>query len=151
MNRTKLGLALALALSATACGGSDPGPLDGIDSLVFLQRASRNETGDIFQYTSYQPGAKLVKLSPPTADGVLTQLCCSKAGAEFADIDISSYDLSYDAKEIVFAGKLNGQSRYGLFLLHLDTGVVDPVSGLAETTTMLAWSVGSSSSASAPV
>ena len=127
VNRTKLGLALALALSATACGGSDPGPLDGVDSLVFLQRASRNETGDIFQYTSYKPGAKLVKLSPPTADGVLTELCCSNAGSEFAAIDISSYDLSYDAKEIVFAGKLNGNSHYGLFLLHLDTGVVDEV------------------------
>ena len=83
--------------------------------------------GDIFQYTSYKPGAKLVKLSPPTADGVLTELCCSNAGSEFADIDISSYDLSFDAKEIVFAGKLNGQARYGLFLLHLDTGVVDQV------------------------
>ena len=127
MNRTKLGLALAAALTATACGGSDPGPLDGVDSLVFLQRAARNEMGDIFQYTSYKPGAKIVKLSPPTADGALTELCCSKAGAEFADIDISSYDLSFDAKEIVFAGKLNGQARYGLFLLHLDTGVVDQV------------------------
>lgn len=126
MNRTKLAFALALALGATACGGSDPGPLDGVDSLVFLQRAPR-DTGDIFQYNSYKPGAKLVKLSPPTADGVLSELCCSKAGSEFADIDISSYDLSFDAKEIVFAGKLNGNARYGLFLLHLDTGVVDQV------------------------
>ncbi len=127
MNRTKLSLALALALGATACGGTDPGPLDGVDSLVFLQREKRNEMGDIFQYTSYKAGAKLVKLSPPTADGKLTELCCSNAGSEFADIDISSYDLSYDAKEIVFAGKLTGNSRYGLFVLHLDTGVVDQI------------------------
>jgi hypothetical protein len=127
VNRTKLALALALSLAATGCGGSDPGPLDGVDSLVFLQRTARNETGDIFQYTSYLPGARLVKLSPPTADGVLTELCCSNAGSEFADIDISSYDLSFDAREIVFAGKLRQGSRYGLFLLHLDTGIVDEV------------------------
>lgn len=128
MNRIRTSLALAaFALATTACGSSDPGPLDGVDSLVFLQRVKRNDTGDIFQYTSYKPGAKLVKLSPPTADGVLTELCCSGAGAEFADIDISSYDLSFDGKEIVFAGKLSGGSRYGLFLLHLDTGVVDEV------------------------
>jgi hypothetical protein len=125
--RSKLALALTVALGTTACGGSDPGPLDGIDSLVFLQRAARNETGDIFQYTSYEPGARLVKLSPPTADGKLTELCCSNAGSEFAAIDISGYDLSFDAREIVFAGKLNASSHYGLFLLHLDTGVVDEI------------------------
>ncbi|HVV81548.1 MAG TPA: hypothetical protein VHE35_00670 [Kofleriaceae bacterium] len=125
MNRSKLALALATALGFAACGGSDPGPLDGIDSLVFLQRTARNETGDIFQYSSYKPGGRLMKLSPPTADGKLTELCCSQQGSEFADIDISAYDLSFDAKEIVFSGKLSANTRYGLFILHLDTGVVD--------------------------
>ena len=33
-------------------------------------------------------------------------ICCDKAGAEFAKIDISGYDISFDAKEIVFSGKL---------------------------------------------
>ncbi len=125
-NRWSWGLALgALAIGATACGGGDPGPLDGVDSIVFLQRPARNEMGDIFQYTSYLPGARLVKLSPPTADGQLTNLCCDQAGAEYANIDISGYDLSFDAREIVFSGKLSAQQHYALFVLHLDTGAVD--------------------------
>ena len=125
------GIALSAAMfGAVACAGSDPGPLDGVDSVVFLQRPKRNETGDIFQYTSYVPGARLVKLSPPTADGELTVLCCdpAKLGAEFGQIDISGYDLSFDAREIVFSGKLDDRSSYALFVLHLDTGTVDQLS-----------------------
>ncbi len=55
--------------------GFDPRPsLVNIDSLVVLQRPARNDMGDIFQYTSYIPNtpsgkaARLVKLTPPTAD-----------------------------------------------------------------------------------
>ena len=94
-------IALGVALLAIAGGcGSDntAGPLGNVEALVILQRPKRNDMGDIFQYTSYIPGAQLVKLSPPTADGTLTVLCCDKAGAEFANIDISGYDISFDAK-----------------------------------------------------
>src|SRR6185312_12819004 len=124
--RNKQSIAFGTALFAAVfgagagCGNDDnTGPLGDVDALVILQRPKRNDMGDIFQYTSYVPKARLVKLSPPTADGVLTTLCCDKAGAEFADIDISSYDISFDAKEIVFAGKLNAGQRYGLFRLTL--------------------------------
>src|SRR5688500_163385 len=108
MNRTKLALTLAAATLGTSagCGGEDPGPLDGVDSVVFLQRPRRNEMGDIFQYTSYIPGARIVKLSPPTADGELTVICCDQDAA-FAQADLSGYDLSFDAREIVFAAKLS--------------------------------------------
>lgn len=117
-------IALGAALLA-ACGGSDnTGPLGNVDSLVILQRAARNDMGDIFQYTSYIPGAKLIKLSPPTADGKRTVLCCDKAGPEFANIDIQAYDISFDAKQIVFAGKLSESDHYGLFLLTLADGSV---------------------------
>ncbi len=69
MTRIQLGIALSAALlGAAACGGTDPGPLDRVDSFVFLQRAARNEMGDIFQSTSYLPGGRLVTLSPPTAE-----------------------------------------------------------------------------------
>ena len=66
-------IAIGAALFTTAgigCGGDDnSGPLGSVDSLVILQRPKRNDAGDIFQYTSYIPGAHLVTLSPPTADG----------------------------------------------------------------------------------
>jgi hypothetical protein len=112
-----------------SCGGDDSaGALGDVKSLVFLQRVKQNVAmGDIFQYTSYRPGARIVKLEPPTADGKLTVLCCDEttlAGAEFKNIDISGYDLSFDAQKIVFAGKLNDNSRYGLFVLTLADGKV---------------------------
>ena len=76
--------------------------------------------------TSDTPAAqRLVKLSPPTADGKQTTICCDQAGPEFANIDISGYDISFDAKQIVFAGKLAANQRYGLFLLTLADGNVE--------------------------
>jgi hydrazine synthase alpha subunit-like protein len=124
-----IGAAL-FTLGSIGCGGGDgenSGPLSSIDALVILQRPKRNDTGDIFQYTSYVPGARLVKLSPPTADGTLTTLCCDKAGPEFKNVDISGYDLSFDAKSIVFSGKLSDNQNYGLFLLQLADGSVTQI------------------------
>jgi hypothetical protein len=108
-------------------GGDEPSALSSVDALVILQRPKRNDQGDIFQYTSYAPGARLVQLKPPAADGKLTTLCCDKAGAEFKNIDISSYDLSFDAKSIVFSGKLSASQTYGLFLLQLADGSVTQI------------------------
>jgi hypothetical protein len=100
------------------CGGDESGPLGSVDSLIILQRAKRNDGGDVFQYTSYIPGARLVQLSPPTADGTLTTICCDQ-DPEFSKADISGYDISFDAKTIVFSAKLNDNESYGLFLLQL--------------------------------
>jgi hypothetical protein len=126
-NRKTFALTIAAATLgsslAVGCGGDD-GPMDGIDSIVFVQRPRRNEMGDIFQYTSYIPGAHIAKLSPPTADGTLTYICCDQDPA-FAQADISGYDLSFDAREIVFAAKLSDQTNYGLFILTLDNGNIE--------------------------
>ena len=117
--------ALIMTAAGLGCGGStDTGPLGNVESLVILQRPKRNDTGDIFQYTSYVAGARLVKLTPPTADGKLETICCDKAGSEFSAIDISGYDISFDAKTIVFSGKLKDSEKYGLFLLTIETGAV---------------------------
>ena len=41
-------------------------------AIIFLQRVARNDgVGNVFDYTSYEPGARLVKLEPPSADGKL--------------------------------------------------------------------------------
>src|SRR6478672_10066007 len=127
MKSIAIGAAL-LSAAGLGCGGEDSsGPLGNVDALVILQRPKRNDMGDIFQYTSYIPGAKLVKLSPPTADGKQTVICCDKAGPEYANIDISGYDISFDAKTIVFAGKLAENQKYGLFILTLADGHVEQI------------------------
>lgn len=125
MKRPLTGIALSALLVITACGSGDPGPIDGVDEVVFLQRQLRGGTGDIFQYTSYMPGARLVKLSPPTADGKLTVLCCDNMGPEYADMDIMAYDISFDAREIVFSAKLSSDTRYSLFILSLESNTVE--------------------------
>ena len=133
MKTLALGLSLVTMTGGVGCGGDDnSGPLGNVDSLIILQRPKRNDMGDIFQYTSYLPktpsgaNARLVKLEPPTADGVQTTICCNNVpGLE--NVDISGYDISFDAKTIVFAGKLSNNTTYGLFLLTLETGAVEQI------------------------
>jgi hypothetical protein len=109
-------------ISVGACGKSDStdNPLKDVSAIVVLQRAPRmGGVGDVFQYTSYLPGAKLTKLSPPTADGVRTTLCCTQFQG-YEQLDIQSYDISFDATSIVFSGKLTSGVPYGLFVLSLN-------------------------------
>jgi hypothetical protein len=127
VNRTTT-LTLSLTLALAACSGGDAaqGPLDGVDAIVFLQRPARGGMGDIFNYTSYQPGARIAKLSPPTADGELSYVCCDQDAA-FANADIGSYDLSFDAREIVFSAKLAENEKFGLYIVSLETGNITPI------------------------
>jgi hypothetical protein len=118
-----IGAAL-FTLVGIGCSDDSSGPLGNVDALIILQRPKRNDGGDIFQYTSYVPGARLIKLEPPTANGKITELCCSAAGAEFQQMDIMAYDLSFDAKSVVFSARLATQQSYGLFLLNLQDGSV---------------------------
>jgi hypothetical protein len=140
VNHFKKSIAIGAALfslgtlGGIGCGGDGEGggqdALSTIDSLVILQRPRRTDSGDIFQYTSYVPGARLTKLSPPTADGKKTTICCDQAGPEFANVDISDYDISFDAKSIVFAAMLKDSAHgghYGIYLLQLSDGSVTPV------------------------
>jgi hypothetical protein len=133
MKTIAIGTALLTAAGAGCGGDEDTGPLGNVDSLIVLQRPKRIDSGDIFQYTSYVPktesgvNARLVKLEPPTADGKQTVICCDQAGAEFANVDISGYDIDFDAKRIVFSGKLSGNTNYGLFILTLADGSVEQV------------------------
>jgi Hydrazine synthase alpha subunit middle domain len=121
MKSIALGAALAAVAGGVGCGSDDDGPLSSVDSLIILQRPKRNDVGDIFQYTSYKAGAKLIKLSPPTADGKREVICCDQFPG-FENADISGYDISFDAKEIVFSAALSGGERYGLFVMNIANG-----------------------------
>jgi hypothetical protein len=119
---TTLGVVtLALALGG-ACSKSDTGsavsplPAD-VRAIVFLQRVPRTDNGNVFEYTSYLPGGRLVKLEPPSADGKLTVLTSDPM---FAKADIMSYDLSFDATSVVFSAKLADNDHYNIFTMNLD-------------------------------
>ena len=67
----------------------------------------------MFDYTSYSPGARLVELRPPSADGTLKVLFptadhCVAMGMDVTcvdQVDIMSYDLVFDAESIVFSAR----------------------------------------------
>jgi hypothetical protein len=120
-----IGAAL-FTFAGIGCSSDDSGPLGNVDSLIILQRPKRNDGGDIFQYTSYLPGARIVQLQPPTADGTLTTICCAQ-DPEFQKADISAYDISFDAKSIVFSAMLSDNQKYGLFLLQLADGSITQI------------------------
>jgi hypothetical protein len=116
-----LGGALALGLVTAGCSeGSSGGPgveIPDTQAIIFLQRTPRQANGNVFDYTSYEPGARLVKLEPASADGKLTVLT---ADSMWATADIMAWDLSFDAKSIVVSAKLDGGDRYHLFTMNVD-------------------------------
>lgn len=118
-------LALSWLLIAACGGGDSRGPLDEVDAIVFLQRQARSgDIGNVFAYESYVPGARVLKLSPPTADGDVSTICCDQFD-DFAAADIIAYDLSFDARTLVISAKLSERSHYGLYLYHLDSDQLD--------------------------
>ncbi len=110
--------ALAAAGCETKGTTSTPGVPQDVKAIIFLQRAARNEgMGNVFDYTSFAPGGRLVKLEPPAADGKLTVLTEHDL---FKGADIMSWDLSFDARTIVMSAKLGSKERYHLFTMGVD-------------------------------
>src|SRR3954471_8181470 len=111
-----LAASLGGACSSKSGGNSSVGALPSdVRAIVFLQRMPRTDNGNVFEYTSYVPGGRLVMLSPPSADGKLTVLtsaaACLGVGEAadcFDDADIMSYDLSFDATSVVFSARIKG-------------------------------------------
>ncbi|MCG8421960.1 MAG: hypothetical protein MJE77_28900 [Proteobacteria bacterium] len=117
---------IVLGLLVGACGSESNDALDGINSITFVQRPARGGVGNVFNYESYVPGARIVQLSPPTADGELKVLCCDQF-TEFAEADIFGYDVSFDAREIVFSAKLSREEPYGLFVYSIESDEFEPL------------------------
>jgi hypothetical protein len=105
---------------------TSPGMPKDTSAIIFLQRTARNEgVGNIFDYTGYLPGARLVKLEPPTADGKLTVLTSDPM---FNGADIMSWDLSFDATKVVFSARLKSEPNYQLFTMNIDGSAIKQIS-----------------------
>lgn len=114
-------LGLALASAAGGCNSGTQSSVSAlpadVKSIMFLQRTPRNDDGNVFDYANAVPGARLVTLSPPSADGTLTVLTSDPM---FDGSDIMSYDISFDATAVTFSAHLAGASNYQLFSMNLD-------------------------------
>jgi len=132
-------LAAGLAAGAgcnSGTGGSNVSALPAdVKAITFLQRDRHNDAGNVFDYTTFHAGGRLVTLSPPSADGKLTPLfptqasCTALLGADATpdDVnacvggsDIMSYDLSFDAKSVVFSARIPGENNFQIFSMNLD-------------------------------
>ncbi len=111
-------LVAALGCSTSTDKIASPGVPADVESIIFLQRVARNEgMGNVFDYTGYSPGGRIVKLSPPAPNGQLTVLT---ANPMFADADFMSWDLSFDARVLVFSARLKSAKNYHLFTMNVD-------------------------------
>jgi hypothetical protein len=130
---------LALALGAaggsaslTACGTSDKAQVGlSVSALVFESRAHTvldpagnvksitvaGGNGQVVDYTRYVPGAKLRILSPPRPDGTVRNII-----EAFTEADLNGFDISFDAKSIVFSMKRDAQDKYHLYFASLSPG-----------------------------
>jgi hypothetical protein len=125
-------LLLPLALLAGCSNDNPSNPLGGVSSIVFLQRAPRGDQGNVFDYTSYAPGGRLVKLEPPSADGTLTTIFPTEAICDqtqkddgscagyMASFDIMAYDINFNADRIVLSARGDGTDGYKLFTVAVD-------------------------------
>ena len=131
-------LALGTAGLASACSSqASPGTTSAalpaeVRSVIFLQRMPRTDAGNVFEYTSFVPGGRLVTLTPPSANGQLTDLTALAAKTHNAGVtsptdmvsfdgaDIMSYDLSFDALSVVFSARLADSNNYQIFSMNLD-------------------------------
>ena len=95
-----------------------------VQAIVFLQRKPRDSSGNVFDYTSFIPGGRIVKLEPPAANGHLSVLTSDPM---FVNADIMSWDLSFDAKSIVFSARLADSDRYQLFTMNIDGSNAKPI------------------------
>ncbi len=137
-----LGLALGAGAGCSSTskttGNVSALPAD-VQAITFLQRTPRNDDGNVFDYANFVPGGRLSMLSPPSADGQLTVIFPNTAtctallknmdGTDGSPTDIAncvsgsdvqSYDLSFDAKSVVFSARLPGDDSYQIYSINLD-------------------------------
>ena len=113
-----LRFALGVAFASTGlfgCGGgtstNNSALPEDVKAILFLQRTPRDSEGNVFDYASYEAGGRLVKLEPPSADGTLTPVVdldvmrMALGTPDLQGIDIQSYDLSFDARTVVFSAQ----------------------------------------------
>ena len=112
--RKSLFLMFAVGMGAIAgCDDGQANVLGGIPSIAYLQRAPAG-TGNVFDYLSGGGNDNIFTLTPPTATGTKKNL------TQWTNASINSFDLSFDAREIVFSAEAPGDDHYHLYRIGVD-------------------------------
>jgi hypothetical protein len=109
-------LLLVLAVGTGSIAGCDDGQanvLGGIPAIAYLQRAPAG-TGNVFDYLSGGGNDNLFTLTPPTATGVKKNL------TNWTNASINSFELSFDAREMVFSAMAPNDDHYHLYRINVD-------------------------------
>ena len=91
-------------------------PLLKFDKLLFTKR-STDKSGHIYEdhYGGQEMGSSLCVLSPVTPDGKVTEIAPELSGGRFG-----RFDLSFDAKRVVFAYKKDAATPFRIFEMGID-------------------------------
>jgi hypothetical protein len=118
-----IGLVVVGAGAGPGCDGGEANVLGGIPAIAYLSRAPA-ETGNVFDYLNGGGNDNLWSLTPPTASGTKKNL------TNWTNGSIMAFDLSFDAREIVFSGKAPGDNAYHLYRVNVDgTNPCDAITG----------------------
>jgi len=123
------GLAGILA-SAGGCGNQSSSQTavgSSVQSILFIKRQTTvynpdhtvtidvaGGNGQVLDYQRYEPGGSLNILSPPSADGTVTNLTSS-----FTTADFNGADVSFDATQAVFSMKADVNDHYHIYTVQL--------------------------------
>jgi hypothetical protein len=114
MMRKSLLVVLGVAAGATTgCDNGQANVLGGVPAIAYLSRAPA-ETGNVFDYAIGGGHDNIFTLMPPTASGVKKNLTNLTNGS------ISSFDVSFDARELVYSAKASGDDNFHLFRIGID-------------------------------
>jgi Hydrazine synthase alpha subunit middle domain len=119
------------AFAVAAIGACSESPREqnavGVNSLLFIKRQTTTihpdgttsvdvagGNGQVLDYQRYVAGGSLNLLSPPRADGVLTNLTSG-----FPQADFNGADVSFDATQAVFSMKRDPNDHYHIYTVQL--------------------------------
>jgi len=117
-----IALLLCILFAASRPSQAQTQPYVRVDSIIFLRVPNKPDGKPGIHYEPFMyhfgdsahiPGAHIMRLSPPTPNGTLTDLTEDFFAAEEPEI-------SWDAQKIIFAGKKTAQDKWEVWEMNAD-------------------------------